>query len=224
MAFMQRNVPRARTVTGLTANPGHKRCFVETIDIWTGRKLLRVSNVALETSRRSQPIKDRRPVSVARAVDPLLSIGPVAHRQLVQSVAAPIKVALSADTSANHDIDPFASRLQLPCEASDGRDVEPVGTLLHLVGNTRIPNHRCWIGDLQHVAAIRKRPQYRMLVGPLRGKVMCRVQVRKAFHLMTGDTTRVANIALPSLGRDRGRSNLCRTIDGGLRHQVQYRP
>src|SRR5882757_10930928 len=185
MAFMQRNVPSTRTMAGLTANAGHKRCSVETIDFWTGRKLLRVSNVTLEASRRCWPIKDGWPVSITWAVDPLLSIGPIAHRQLVQSVAAPIKKALSADARANHDIDPFASRLHLPREASDGRDVEPVGTLLHLVGNARITDYWRRVGDLQHVASVCKGPQYRVLVRQLRSKVMRRVQIGETFLLMT---------------------------------------
>src|SRR5882757_499136 len=148
VALMQRNVPSTRTMAGLTANAGHKRGSIEAVDLWTGRKLLRISNVALETSRRCWPIKDWRAVSVTWTVDPLLSIGPVAHRQLVQSVAVPIKVALPANSRANHDIDPFASSLHLPREAGDGRDVEPIGTLLHLVGNAWITYYWRRVGDL----------------------------------------------------------------------------
>src|SRR5665213_2552168 len=103
----------AGTVASLARNAGHQTIPVIAISGRVRREWSDVGRMALQATGVDWPREVSGTVFVARAINPLTPVRPVAYRQLKQLVALPIKVGRSPDPRASDHIDRLGSSLSL---------------------------------------------------------------------------------------------------------------
>jgi hypothetical protein len=82
-ATMKGGMLRARAMTDFAGDSSDERGSVVPVISRIGRERLEIRYVAFETTRRRWAIEDWRTVPESRAIDPLLSVRPITHRQLI---------------------------------------------------------------------------------------------------------------------------------------------
>ena len=152
--------------------------------------------MTLQASGSYRTRKIRGAVLVSGTIDPPLSIGPVAHRQLKQIVAVPVQVSLSARTRPRHKPDCLRLRNRIGTVARDCCFGVSIAFRCHMKTQSWEPSGVSRRHNHQIVATRSEATQNRSFGRLLRGQMMRGMPVAGALRLVTGDAPGVSHKAV----------------------------
>src|SRR5665213_1550672 len=131
MLHFQSNMIRAGAVTALARDANDQTLSVVPICARIVGKRSDECRVAFQTCRIYDAGKVCRPVHVAWAVDPSMSVGPITHWQLEESVSLPVQVGLTSYSGSGDKIDAFRSLKNVGVPSAPRRLEKAIPCLLY---------------------------------------------------------------------------------------------